>query len=271
MANTIRFIWREKSLEGNPVNGHKTRMKILIDTLKAMRDIDCLYGIPNKNEYWGDIVVSDGLPVNVPKQIKYIFIDSGYAAYLPYPNRTVDLYINPDLGASGIPGSRHVKSAMMGSDFAILDKDIFTYKLPLHKYDVMFISGGNKEEFGEQVGELKTNLSCLYPEQTGDKSHKEFLKDIEQSRVIVTTPSVTMMEAMAMGKPIFLISTSSDQVTNMNHALEHGLAQPFFSMKQIEDMFNSGGLIKMRENARKYMSTAKNGTKRVAEAILELL
>jgi len=254
---TIRFLYRTISPEGNPVNGHRQRMA----TLSAHFAADTVrLGIPKYNERWGDVIVCDGMYDNhIPDSAKIVFVDSGRMDYSREVTR-IDLYINPDMGACEVP--KVAMSSMLGLNFSIVS-DIERLPSSDQSVDVFLAPGGNEKIFWDKVKNSSRLTQCIGT----NMPHSEFLSAMAGAKVVVTTPSVAMIEAMTMGKLVYLVRTSTDQTTNMEYAISRQFARTFVSWDKIdtEDTLHMGA------RAKEHTKPAMYGASLVARAIRGLI
>jgi hypothetical protein len=144
-----------------------------------------------------------------------------------------NIIVNYNIGATSsiVALSRLDKNArlLLGERYFIADYRISTTP-GYNDLAVVIAPGGNQDIFLENIN--LNHVAKLFGKTitaTGmDKG--ELLMAMASSRVVITTPSTTAMEALALGIPVLLIRTSWDQTGEF---VKNGYAE-WFSEKEVE-------------------------------------
>ncbi len=136
----------------------------------------------------------------------------------------VDVVINYQIGAEG-KGYEYdslypAAKVLLGKEYFFTDDDdLYSTK----KEQILIIPNGNKELFLAKLDlqELVRNASCKIVIADGI-TKSELILLIKESKLVITTPSVTAMECLHYGTPALWIKTNPDQVgefseTNLAH------------------------------------------------------
>jgi spore coat polysaccharide biosynthesis predicted glycosyltransferase SpsG len=267
----VRLLFRAYSLEGNLfVKGHLMRCSTLGEKLKK-KGFNVSYGFPIRRTILDEVLIIDGLSPEWISSLfdvrskRVIYIDSGFSSYWKSSDLDIDCYVNPDFSSSPPRDIPMGTSFYVGLDYSIIDSEAIIKakdKSEGIEFDILVCPGGNRDSFFNQVdiSNLGTPHEVVVAE---NRSQEELFELMAMSRVIVTTPSVTMVEAIAMGKPVFMVTTSSDQRANFLGATGLGIATHFSLLKIMDGRTR----YLLEKEAKRYSQRILNGTDKLIEEI----
>lgn len=251
------------------VNGHKQRFLALDAEWKRRFAIDeslspiNIVDIAVFYNYAANRLDKQGIfPFEFPREMVVEITDNTFIT----ASEDIDLLINYNIGADGDIDKNYapLTRMLLGKDYFFSDvgEGYIDGYIESDKPSVLLIPNGNKDGFRKKI-------KATIPVGAGsftlvDHLDRETLFDfMDLSAIVVTTPSVTAMECLAIGMPVLLVKTSDDQTGRF---VEEGLAE-WYSPEVLSFLLHNKAVRKsMAENGR---ANIKNNINNVIDIIYE--